>query len=134
MAQPSSSFSESTDAMIATTASSGEPSVNQATPEFHPVHEGQRPLVEQEILNSIVQEYKNFIYRGNLYVLNPGYLTGTDIQEGAKLIMTNLELDLLSINELQQFKQDILLNPKQLTTFFQSDFQQKALGVRFPWE
>ena len=122
MAHPptSSSFSESPgelDALMdTTTAPSGEPSVNQPTP--NPVEqEAQQALfqVRDEILNL----YRQYILRYSPWMKKDiTFLFGDDIQLQVESIVTHLELESLSTEELNEFLQDIRGNPNQLHSFF----------------
>lgn len=157
MAHPSSSFSESlgestnalVDALMELTPSrsSGEPSVNQPTPEFHPVEQeapmdaqmdttsassgepsvNQAAPVQQEVAQQallteirgmIHQHYLEYIIRHSPWMRNSELLFGPDIIRNVNSIMEELELELSSIADLEQFLQDIRANPQQLHTFF----------------
>uniref|UniRef100_K3Z2G8 Uncharacterized protein n=1 Tax=Setaria italica TaxID=4555 RepID=K3Z2G8_SETIT len=96
------------DALMDTTsarASSGEPSVNQPTPEFLPVQQE----VEQQALLTEIREVLQQEYR-----------------RVAELMIKDLELDLSSIEELQQFLQDIGANPQQLNSEFFNYWGRRA--------
>nr|ABY55188.1 ribosomal protein S2 [Bambusa oldhamii] len=128
MAHPPSSsspFVESTgeiDALMDTTsASSGEPSVNQATPEFHPVQQEveaqQASLLEIRV--EIHKQYLANIIRRNPWMRNSRHLLSQDIWNNVQSMVTSLELESLSTAELEQFLQDIRGNPNQLHFIFQ---------------
>jgi len=107
--------------MDTSSASSGEPSVNQPTPEFLPVQQEveQRAQLQQEIQHEIMELYRNFILESSFWMkYNPAYLTGPDITNVAQLIMEQCDLELLPPAELDEFLQDIRANPRQLDVFF----------------
>jgi ribosomal protein S2 len=121
--QPAPSFhpverEASMDALMNTTsASSGEPSVNQA---FHPV---QNEIIQQQVLLTdisgvIQQQYLEYIIRHNPWMRGDTFLFGPNIMQNVQTIMQNLELELLQPAELEQFLQDIQVNPRQLHPFF----------------
>ena len=130
----SSPFVESTgelDALMDTSASSGEPSVNQATPEFYAVEQAQPPAddmvpVEQElearqaifgqIRDEMKQQYRADIIRRNPWMRNR--LLEQDILQNVLSMISTFELDSLSTAELEQFIHDIRSNPRQLHFIF----------------
>lgn len=118
------------DALMDTTsarASSGEPSVNQPTPEFLPVQqEVEQQALLTEIREVLQQEYRRYIIRSSPWMRNTGYLYSPNITRVAELMIKDLELDLSSIEELQQFLQDIGANPQQLNSEFFNYWGRRA--------
>ena len=109
------------DALMDTPSpSSGEPSVNQPTPEFLPVQqEVEQQALLTEIREVLQQEYRRYIIRSSPWMkYNIAFLFGHDIQLQVESIVTNLELESSSTAELNEFLQDIRGNPNQLHSFF----------------
>ncbi|KAL6590175.1 hypothetical protein ACP70R_050161 [Stipagrostis hirtigluma subsp. patula] len=133
----SSPFVESTgelDALMDTSgASSGEASVNQATPEFNAVEQAQPPAddmvpVEQElearqavlsqIREEILQQYRADIIRRNPWMRNRVLPLLPDLMFSVEGMVTSFELNSLSTPDLEEFLNDIRANPKQLRSIF----------------
>jgi hypothetical protein len=116
-------------------ASSSEPSVNQATPEFNPIHEdeGQRALLQQNLFQEISQLYEKYLSRsgGIVIVMNTG---GAGIPEGALAMMDTLEVYSSSIDAMEELLRDIRGNPKQLDSLFKDTFDKQFLGGKLPWD
>lgn len=109
-----------TSSVMDTSASSGEPSVNQATPEFHAVEQElkARQAVLREIHDEILQQNRADIIRRNPWMRNSMFLLPQDMIRSVESMVTSFELDSLSTPELEQFLQDIRANPSQLHSIF----------------
>jgi hypothetical protein len=93
--------------------------VNQPTPELLPVQqEVEQQALLTEVREVIQQAYQRYIIRSSPWMRGSGYLYSQDIADVAQSIITDTELDISSIEELQQFIQDIRANPQQLNWKF----------------
>lgn len=100
-------------------ASSGEPSVNQPTPELLPVQqEVERQALLTEIHEVIKQEYQRYIVRSMHLMKYSGFLHSQSIDTQVQFIIEEIELDRSSVEDLRQFLQDFWANPRQLNSFF----------------
>jgi hypothetical protein len=71
-----------------------------------------------DISGVIQQQYQEYIIRHNPWMQGNAFLFGPNIMQNVQTIMQNLELELLQPAELEQFLQDIQVNPRQLHPFF----------------
>lgn len=93
--------------------------MNQPTPELLPVQqEVEQQALLTEIREVIQQEYRRYIVRSTPWMRNSEFLYSSNIADVAQLIINDIELDISSIEELQQFLQDFGANPRQLNSEF----------------
>lgn len=87
-----------------------------------PAPEVQQEVEQQALLTEIreviEQEYLRYILRRSPFMRNSAFLSSPKITEVAQLMLQDFELELQSIEELQQFIQDIRANPQQLNSEF----------------